>query len=145
MNGNPSGPASDRSDESGFTLIEALVAIIILVFGLIAVSNLLLVAATSNSVANQATAAATAASETLEDLKRMEYGTLVATTPATRTDNIPGVGVITTTWTRTQLNGQLQLITVTSEGTGVLSRRRSRARYTTLRGCTAISQGCPTP
>ena len=47
-----------RRTEAGFTLIEALVAIIILSFGLIAVTNLMLVAASSNTVANQGTAAA---------------------------------------------------------------------------------------
>ena len=39
----------DRSGESGFTLVETLVAIVVLVFGLMAVTNLLLVAATSNT------------------------------------------------------------------------------------------------
>ena len=47
----------DRSRESGFTLVETLVAIVVLVFGLMAVTNLLLVAATSNTVANQSSAA----------------------------------------------------------------------------------------
>ena len=43
---------NDRSRESGFTLVETLVAIVVLVFGLMAVTNLMLVAATSNTVAN---------------------------------------------------------------------------------------------
>src|SRR5262245_50077908 len=66
-----------RQGEAGFTLIETLVAIVILVFGLMAVSNLLLVAASSNTVANQGTAAATAASETLEALKQIPFTQLV--------------------------------------------------------------------
>src|SRR5204863_2278147 len=49
----PAGPPPSRGSEAGFTLVEALVAIVILVFGLIAVTNLMLVAASSNSVANQ--------------------------------------------------------------------------------------------
>ncbi len=35
--------------EAGFTLIEALVAIVVLVFGLMAVTNLMIVAASSNT------------------------------------------------------------------------------------------------
>ena len=46
--------------EAGFTLIEALVAIVILAFGLMAVTNLLVVAAASNTVGNHSTAATTA-------------------------------------------------------------------------------------
>ena len=49
---------TERGAEAGFTLVEALVAVVVLVFGLMAVTNLLLVAASSNSVANQSTAGA---------------------------------------------------------------------------------------
>ena len=48
---------SGRGREAGFTLVEALVAVIVLVFGLMAVTNLMLVAASgSNTVADQGTA-----------------------------------------------------------------------------------------
>ena len=62
-----------RSGEAGFTLVEALVAIVVLVFGLIAVTNLMLVAATSNSVANQSTGATASASERMEILRNMQF------------------------------------------------------------------------
>ena len=55
-----------RRGESGFTLVEALVAIVVLVFGLMAVTNLMLVAASSNSVANQGTAAVASATRIVE-------------------------------------------------------------------------------
>src|SRR5262249_53016841 len=58
---------------SGFTLVEALVAIVILVFGLIAIANLMIVASSSNSVARQATGAATIASLQLEQLKALPF------------------------------------------------------------------------
>ncbi len=59
--------------EAGFTLIEALVAIVVLSFGLIAITNLLVVAASSNTVANQGTAAAAVASRELDRLKSLPF------------------------------------------------------------------------
>jgi type II secretory pathway pseudopilin PulG len=73
----PISEASDSSDrEAGFTLIEALAAIVILAFGIIAVANLLIVAASSNQIGNLSTAAAVEASETMEKLKAIEFCTL---------------------------------------------------------------------
>jgi len=67
-------PKNDK--QSGFTLVEALVAIVVLVFGLIAVTNLFLVGGTSNQAANHSTAAATQATEVLEALKAIPFNTL---------------------------------------------------------------------
>jgi type II secretory pathway pseudopilin PulG len=69
------------SSEAGFTLIEALVAIVILVFGLMAVSNLFIVATSSTSVANQGTGAAVAASEQLEVIRGTPWPALAAVAP----------------------------------------------------------------
>jgi prepilin-type N-terminal cleavage/methylation domain-containing protein len=66
----------DRS-QSGFTLVEALVAIVILAFGLIAISNLFLVAGSSNQSANHMSATTAEAIETLEALKAIPFGSLV--------------------------------------------------------------------
>lgn len=151
-------PIRDASQdrEAGFTLIETLVAIVILIFGLMAVSNLLLVGATSNTVANQSTAAATAASETLETLKHIPFTQLQdggsLTSDATsggvaffRDDRIEGVGPIKTRWVIQTVAGdeQVKFITVQSEGLGPMVRVRSRTTYTTFRSCTAVTQGCP--
>jgi prepilin-type N-terminal cleavage/methylation domain-containing protein len=116
-----------RLRQEGFTLVESLVAIVVLVFGLIAVTNLMLVAASSNTVANQGTAATTSASERMEILRNMQFATLLGAaggsltanvgvggtgpcSPAGAgpiplppntyncTDEIPGVGVIVTRW-----------------------------------------------
>jgi hypothetical protein len=68
--------------EAGFTLIEALAAIVILAFGIIAVANLLIVAASSNQIGNLSTAAAIEATETMEKLKAIEFCTLRNVTPS---------------------------------------------------------------
>lgn len=61
------------SPEAGFTLVEALVAIVVLVFGLIAVINLFVIAGTTNQAANHATATVTQATETMEALKAITF------------------------------------------------------------------------
>lgn len=128
MSGRPETTRTGRGSEAGFTLVEALTAIVILVFGLMAVTNLLLVAASSNSVANQGTAATASASQAMDFLKTTPFNTLaplsspggpgtggafispvnaatasVACSGATAAsyacyDDIPGVGRIVTQW-----------------------------------------------
>lgn len=68
----------ERHRERGFTLIEALIAIVILIFGLAAVANLMVVAGSSNTAANHSTAAATVATHQMELLKSTRYDQLVA-------------------------------------------------------------------
>lgn len=143
-----------RSSEAGFTLVEALVAIVILVFGLIAVTNLMLVAASSNSVANQSTAAATIAAQRLEQLKAQPFTSLTPggdvasdVTNFNQDDDVPGVGRIHTRWAVVAIaaDAQVYFIQVRSEGTGALSVGRSRAEFTTFRSCTNVALGCPNP
>jgi type IV pilus modification protein PilV len=137
--------------ERGFTLIEVLIAIVVLVFGLIAITNLFLVAGSSNTVANQATAASDVAAQVLENLKAQPWnsaqlaattGTFPAATPQ-RTDQIYGVGTINSWWAITNVDTRTKFIRVRSEGTGVLARGRSRAEFTTYRTCTTPILGCP--
>ena len=148
-------PVQGRRGDAGFTLIEVLIAIVVLVFGLIAVTNLFLVAGSSNSVANQATAAADVAAQGLENLKAQPWnsaqlnattGTFPAASPQ-RTDSIPGVGIINTWWSITDIeaspNTSTKFIRVRSEGAGLLARGRSRAEFTTYRACTTPVLGCP--
>jgi len=153
--------------EAGFTLVEALVAIIVLVFGLIAVTNLLLVAASSNAVANQSSAATMDATERLELLRNLPFATLAAgvggnindtTMPATNCvpaagaappmppvfacfHDLSGVGRIVTRWQITAVagTGRLLYIQVRSEGMGALSQARSRSDYAVVRACTDSS------
>ena len=154
----------DGGGESGFTLVETLVAIVVLVFGLMAVTNLLLVAATSNTVANQASAATASASQVIDLLRSTPWanvapgGNLTADTtspsPDCRAltspvvayncdDVMPGVGVIKTRWQITAGVGtvRLMMITVRSEGTGAMAGARSRATFTTYRTCTQSTVG----
>ncbi len=157
-----------RAGEAGFTLIEALIAIVVLVFGLMAVTNLMLVAASSNTVANQGTAAVTSATRVMDLIKSTSYANLVAggivweTAPAggkncndptlVVTDNhcdefIPGVGTIHTHWWITA-TPDLRLLHVRarSEGVGSLAGARSRSEFTTFRSCTnsdPVTGGCP--
>ena len=67
------GTAPPRSSESGFTLIEALIAIVVLMVGIVAIVNLFVVASTSNAVGNHSTAATGQATETLERLKAIPF------------------------------------------------------------------------
>lgn len=161
-----------RTDEAGFTLVEALVAIVVLAFGLMAVTNLLVVAAASNTVGNHSTAATTAASEVMERLKSRSFLTLTPggdveagtmgnlpncneTPPSTAEcvvtgnfnaqRNVPGVGVIRTFWEIRQVDGQTLFIKVRSQSTAALAGARSRAEFTTFRSCTSTAIGCPNP
>lgn len=146
----------ERASEAGFTLVEALTAMVILIFGLMAVTNLFLVAASSNTVANQGTAATTAATQTMEAIKAVPFGILPKVTsgdvdsdltgaPAplpeySRYDSVAGVGQIRTRWMMTAISATTVFIRVRSEGTGALAGARSRAEFTTFRSCTTT--GC---
>ena len=90
-----------RPSEQGFTLIEAMIAMVILIFGVAAVANLLVVAGTSNTVANHSTAAAMVASQQMEALKARPYDTLVTggnIDADSGTTGECGVTVVTTTF-----------------------------------------------
>ena len=140
-----------RTSEAGFTLVEALVAMVVLAVGITAVANLMLVGASSNSVGNAETASAALASRELERLKAIEYnalplgGNLEADAPGFfRIDDVPGIGRIRTRWTvQPTLTPSVHFITVRSEGEGALTRGRSRAHFTVFRSCTSTTLGCP--
>jgi type II secretory pathway pseudopilin PulG len=152
--------------EAGFTLVETLVAVVVLIFGLMAVTNLMLVAASSNTVANQGTAAVASAGRAMERLKAV---TFVTTPPAATglsdltggiafatgdggkdcsdptlafnewhcNEPVPGVGLIHTHWWITATaDPRLLYIRVRSEGTGAIAGARSRAEFTSFRSCT---------
>jgi len=150
-----------RGQEAGFTLVEVLIAIVVFAFGLIAVTNLLLVGATSNRVGNDMTAAATSATLTMDNLKALPFGDAglaiggdVNADVANffRDDVVAGVpggalghGAVHVRW---QIEapagnaGQVRFIRVRAEGTG-LAGSRSRVEFTTFRSCTNTLVGCP--
>jgi type II secretory pathway pseudopilin PulG len=141
-----------RRGEAGFTLVEALTAIVILSFGLMAVTNLMVVAASSNSVANQSTAAADMAARALESLKVRPWNDALLAPGGglgscvnnyCEVTDIPGVGRVETRWQIESVDAQTRFIRVRAEGRGVLSGPRSRAEFTTFRSCTTPQNGCP--
>ena len=67
--------------EAGFTLIEALIAILILIFGLAAVVNLFVVAGSANQVGRHMTASAAQAAEVMETLKAIPFNNLIDNAP----------------------------------------------------------------
>jgi type IV pilus modification protein PilV len=96
----------DGSAEAGFTLVEALVAMVVIVIGLLAVANLMVVAGTSNSVANQGTAAAAQASEVMERLKAIPFTALrTAQSSTTMGDLVADAGSVVNCNDDTQAGG----------------------------------------
>ena len=137
------------SCERGFTLIEALIAVLILIVGLVAVSQLLVVAASSNSTANGTSAAAAAASRELERLQTVPFANLAiggSVDPITPpmgppcTANyfserqITGVGTVRTCWQIQAATGvnNLLFITVRSQVLGPFTTL-TRAEFSTFR------------
>jgi type IV pilus assembly protein PilV len=142
-------PRSSTS-QAGFTLVEVLIAIVILSFGLMAVANLLVVATGSNGIANNATASAIVAAQQMELLKAKPFttlvagGSIVADQAGFFTDTtLPGVGDIHTRWQLTQIDPDTFAITVQSEGLTRLARSIARSSFTSIRACTSTVLGCP--
>jgi len=155
--------------QRGFTLVEVLIALVLLSIGLIAVSNLMIVAASTNIAANHATAAASEGSEAMEMLKAIPFknlragGSLVNDSPSTNSTDPPvistagvldkynlyrqldGVGLIQVRWTITAVDTKTFFIDVVAQSTVPLVAARSRAEFTTFRTCTvsAAPMGCP--
>jgi prepilin-type N-terminal cleavage/methylation domain-containing protein len=140
----------DSRAEAGFTLVEALVAMVILAFGLIAVSNLLLVATGSNGIANNMTASATVASGRMEQIKALPFvqlvpgGDVAADVAGYFADDlVPGVGTIHTRWQVVAIDADTVVVKVRSEGITNLARSIARSEFTTVRVCDNKLLGCP--
>lgn len=139
--------------ESGFTLVEALIAIVVLVFGLIAIAQLFVVASQSNVTARKATAAADASTQVMDMLMAAPFDTVSAAAGGSVEDStmtlsgapsdfnvashrlwqsVPGVGRIVTSWEITNLGTDLVGIHVRSQVVGLMSAL-TRAEFTTMR------------
>ena len=144
-----------RNHEAGFTLMEALIATLILMFGLASIFNLMILATTSNNVANRSSAATLIASRQLEVLRATPYNQLALVVGAgdTLTTQTPGffaittvegVGQFETRWMlQTLTNANLMFLQVRTEPGGFRGRQ-ARAEFTTIRACTlGVTAGCP--
>lgn len=146
MRNNSSPRRPSFAGQDGFTLIEAVVATGILIVGLVAISNLMFVAISSNSIANWQTGSAFIASQKLEELRSITFtDPALADSPADSLDvdqpgynqeiTVDGLGVFHTRWrvqTVAAVSPNLKFIAVQTEIRGPLSRR-TRAEFTTLR------------
>ena len=145
-------PPSKRKSEAGFTLAEALIATLILMFGLASIFNLMIVATSSNSVANRASGATMIAAQELEVLRSTPFAllvnspvnTLAVQTPGFfRVTNVEGVGTFESRWlVQTLTDPNLRFLQVQTEPGGFRARW-ARADLTTIRACTlGTAAGC---
>jgi Tfp pilus assembly protein PilV len=148
----PISTTTRRNDEAGFTLSEALVAMLILMFGLASIFNLMIVATSSNSVANRASAATMIASQELEVLRSTPYSQLVnspadsldvCTVNYCRTTTVEGVGTFESRWLiQTLTSPNLRFLQVRTQPNGFRGIS-ARADLTTIRACTlGAAAGC---
>jgi len=142
---------SENKRENGFTLIEALIAILILVVGLLAISQVFVMAMSSNAIANRTTAAAAAAAQQLDRLKAIPYGDARMQPGGSLTGDVAnystitemtGTGRVRVRWQITMVDANLRHIQVRAEVIGIMASL-SRADLTTFRSCTAQIVGCP--
>lgn len=70
-----------RSNTSGFTLVEILIAIFILAFALLAVAQMQIMAIRGNAFANKTTTAVILAQDKIEELKGLSYSSVVDEDP----------------------------------------------------------------
>jgi Tfp pilus assembly protein PilV len=145
---------ADRNGEAGFTILEAIIATMILIFGLAAIFNLMIVAVSSNSLANRASGATTLAAHQMEVLRSSPFSALadspsgvdtldVKTNGFSRVDNVEGVATYETRWAiQTLTDPNLKYLRVRTEPLGFLGRG-ARTELTTVRSCTlGTSAGC---
>lgn len=144
----------DRNREAGFTILEAIIATLILLFGLASIFNLMIVAISSNSLANRASGATTLAAQQMEILRATAFSTLIdspggvdtleiQTVGFFRIDNVQGAGTYESRWeVRTLTDPNLKYLRVRTEPQGFRGRA-ARSELTTIRSCTAgSSAGC---
>ncbi len=82
------------ADSSGFTLIEVLIAIIVLVIGLLGVAGMATTVITGNTLGREITTATTLAQDKIEELKSADYANIT-------TGSDTRESVYTRTWTVT--------------------------------------------
>jgi hypothetical protein len=162
--------ARRRDSQTGFTLVEAMMAIIILVFGLIAVTNLMVVAANSNTTASQLTASSALCAQQMDALKAVPFDTLTTSctsfapcgdlltdgtnctfAPASpncyANQTVPGVGTFHMRWRVAPVSGiaNVYVVQLRCQAISGLMATRTRTDLTAFRACTDVGLNCPTP
>jgi type II secretory pathway pseudopilin PulG len=152
---NPRG-AVRRGAERGFTLIETLIAMIVLIVGLVAVSHLILMATSSNAIANRTTVATSLASLQMERLMTTPFNSLTeggaveggdpgASGDYALVEEVGGsAGVYFTRWAITDMGDGLVCIRVRTQARGAFSDL-TRAELTTFRSLNAQPEASGSP
>jgi type II secretion system protein I len=96
---------------NGFTLIEVLIALIILSFSLLALAGLMVTTTRNNSFGSHITEAATFAQDKLEELRAMRWENIPEGTSSDQKSGSTGIN-FTRNWNVTT-NGSLKTITIT--------------------------------
>jgi type IV pilus assembly protein PilV len=94
----------------GFTLIEVLVALVILSFSLLALAGLMVTTTKNNASGNHVTEAATFAQDKLEELRAIKWENLIDGDNSDQKDGSTGI-TYTRNWNVTT-NGSLKTITI---------------------------------
>lgn len=159
--GRRQGVGASARGQEGFTLVEAVIAMVVFIVGIVAIMNLFLMSTWQAQTSNAMGAATTMASERLDILKATPFVSLYCTALGnggdldSNEDNfyteefMRGVVMVRTRWTIAPLNfnGPPGLfITVRSEptlqraATGALAR----VQFSTYRTCTIVDKcKCP--
>ncbi|MBW1781906.1 MAG: type IV pilus modification protein PilV [Deltaproteobacteria bacterium] len=74
-----------RQKDNGFTLLEVLIAILVLSVGLLGMASLTVGIINANRFSNDTTTATTLAQDKMEDIRRVGYASAVSETKATMT------------------------------------------------------------
>ena len=77
----------NKNNDNGFTLIEVLIAIVILSVGLLGMASLTVGIINGNRFSNDLTTATTLAQDKMEDIRRAGYANAVSETKATHPSN----------------------------------------------------------
>jgi len=94
----------------GFTLLEVLVALIILCFALLALAGLMVTTTKNNAVGNYVTEAATFAQDKLEELRALKWENLIDGNNTDQRGGSTGINY-TRNW-NVKTNGSLKTITI---------------------------------
>jgi hypothetical protein len=151
------------NNEAGFSLVEAIIAVLVFIIGIAAVSNLFISSITANSTANVSAATAAVASEVMDRLRALPANTLTVGAPAggvltpvagdtsvcqepaasncvragnfVMTKIVPGVGVVHAKWSIAQGSAGtgLLFITVRAQTRATIVGERGHAEFTTFR------------